>query len=214
MNKKKNNFHQPKNLFLPARMKDFVEIGVSAIRKMEKKMVSTSQKINCSFARMSCFIENYFLIIKVMLSNRNKIALTKKILFPLGRKFVVCTSRIKDIEKYVPMLKISEIIEKIGVNQHEYGSSLKIGFPQISVIFSISRKILGIKKILFPVDKKLASTCRNKDWQKNMFQLKEKLLPPAAVDCSQRKWKEMLSTSQKISFLQLKYGLSLKIGFH
>ena len=54
--------------------------------------------------------------------------------------------------------------------------------------------------MLFPVDKKLASTNRNKYWQKNMFQLKEKLLPLAAVDCCLRKWKEMVSTSQKISF--------------
>ena len=57
------------------------------------------------------FIENYFLIIKVMVSNSNKIALTKKILFTLGRKFV-CAYWIKDIEKYFSMLKISEKIEK------------------------------------------------------------------------------------------------------
>ena len=34
-------------------------------------------------------------------------------------------------------------------------STLKFDFPQISVIFSISRKKLGIKKVLFPADKKL-----------------------------------------------------------
>ena len=33
--------------------------------------------------------------------------------------------------------------------------NLKFDFPQISVIFSISRKKLGIKKVLFPADKKL-----------------------------------------------------------
>ena len=33
--------------------------------------------------------------------------------------------------------------------------NLKSDFPQISVIFSISRKKLGIKKALFPADKKL-----------------------------------------------------------
>ena len=67
---------------------------------MEKKMVSTSQKISCPLARISSFFENYFLVITIIVSNSNKIILTKKILFPPGRKSV-CTSRIKDIEKYV-----------------------------------------------------------------------------------------------------------------
>ena len=95
-------------------------------------------------------------------------------------------------------------------------STLKFDFPQISVIFSSSRKKLGIKKILFPVDKKLVFTSWNekmRDALKNMFQLKKKLLPLVAVDCCMRKWKKMVSTSQKISLHYLKYVLYFKIGF-
>ena len=42
-----------------------------------------------------------------------------------------------------------------------------------------------------------------KDWQKNMIQLKEKLLPLATVDCYMRKWKKIVSTSQRISLNML-----------
>ena len=44
--------------------------------------------------------------------------------------------------------------------------------------------------------------------------LKSKTASLVAVDCCLRKWKEMVSTSPKISFHQLKHGLSLKTGFH
>ena len=39
-----------------------------------------------------------------------------------------------------------------------------------------------------------------KDWLKNMFRLKKKLLPLAAADCCLRKQNKKVSASQKISF--------------
>ena len=39
-----------------------------------------------------------------------------------------------------------------------------------------------------------------KNWLKNMFQLKKKLLPLAAVDCCLRKWKKIVFTNHKVSF--------------
>ena len=64
----KNCFHYTENLFPPAGMKDFVEkcvftrrkkislLGVS--EKLEKKMVSTSQKMCCLLARISSVFSN------------------------------------------------------------------------------------------------------------------------------------------------------------
>ena len=47
-----------------------------------------------------------------------------------------------------------------------------------------------------------------------MFQLKKNLLPLVTVDCYLRKQKKVVSSSQRLSFHQLKYGISLKISFH
>ena len=91
-------------------------------------------------------------------------------------------------------------MKKIGVHWQEYVSSLKFDFPQISVILSISRKDYEIKKILFPVDKKLIFTSRNEGLAEKYVPVEEKMLPLAAGDCCLRKWKKMVSTSQKPSF--------------
>ena len=56
-----------------------------------------------------------------------------------------------------------------------YFAGIKLDFPQVSVIFSISGKELGIKKILFPVDKIFPSLVGMKNWLRNMSQLKKKL---------------------------------------
>ena len=72
-----------------------------------------------------------------MISNSSEIALTNNTV-SVGRKSV-CISRIKDIEKYTSSIRKQK---RIGVHQYEYGSSLKFDFPQMSVIFSISRKRL------------------------------------------------------------------------
>ena len=56
----------------------------------------------------------------------------------------------------------------------EYGSSLKFGFPQISVLFSVSRKKLGMKKTLFPVDKKLVFTSQNEGLAEKYVPVEEK----------------------------------------
>ena len=105
----KNHFHQPACLHFPLPMKDFIEKDIStrpkktitgrSLLKMEKKRVLTSQKIRCPLARISSFLD-CSLLIPIMVATSSKIALTKKILFPLSRKSV-CTSRMKDIEKYV-----------------------------------------------------------------------------------------------------------------
>ena len=134
-----------------------------------------------------------------MISNSSKIALTKKIFVSVVRKFF-CTSRIKNIEKYFFNIQkhgfhvknYIKKLKKIGVHQQEYSSPLKFNFPQISVISSF----------FFPFSistKNLISLDGINDWLKNMFQLKKKLLPLAAVDCCLRKWKKMVSTSQEIS---------------
>ena len=103
-------------------MKDFVEIDVSNRRKKKK-----TEK------------------------NSSKIALTKNTV-STGGKFV-CPNRVRDIEKYAFTIrkhgflfqKYLKKLKKIGVHLQEYGSSLKFDFPQISVIFFIGRKKLGIK---------------------------------------------------------------------
>ena len=53
---------------------------------MKKKIVPASQKISCLLARISSFFENCLFLIPITFSTSSKIALTKKILFPLGRK--------------------------------------------------------------------------------------------------------------------------------
>ena len=154
-----------------------------------------------------------------MISNSSKIA-DQKITVSMGRKSV-CTTWIKDIEKYASTIPKHDFhfkkylvkSKKVGVHQQEYGPSLKFDFPQISVKISIRRKKLGIKKILFPVDKNSFSIAGMKDWLQIMFQLKKKLLLLVAVDLCLRKWKKMISTSQKISFHQFKYALSFKTDF-
>ena len=64
-------------VFPPERMKDFVEIDISTRRK---KLI-------------------YYLLFTLMISKSSKISLTQKNTVSVVRKFV-CTSRIKDIEKY------------------------------------------------------------------------------------------------------------------
>ena len=79
-------------------MKGFVEkefITGKSLWKIEKKMISTSQKIS--------FFQNCFLLIPIMISTSSEIELTKKVLFQLGRKSV-CTSQLRNIEKYVSIL--------------------------------------------------------------------------------------------------------------
>ena len=46
-------------------------------KKGRKKMFSTSRKISCPLGRMSCFSQNCFLLIPIMVSSSSKIALTK-----------------------------------------------------------------------------------------------------------------------------------------
>ena len=76
----------------------------------------------------------------------------------------------------------------------------KINLLLILAIVSTSRKKLGIKQYCFQKTKSLFPLVRMKDWLKNKFLLKEKLLPLVAVDCCLRKWNKIVSTSQKISF--------------
>ena len=84
-------------------------------------------------------------------------------------------------------------MKKIGVHLQEYGLSLKFDFPQISVIFSISRKKTWNKKTLFPVDKKLVFTRRNEG-------LAEKYVPEKKTASTGSSW----LVSEKVE----------EIGFH
>ena len=113
-------------------------------------MVSAIHKTSCPPARISSFFENSFPLIPVIDSTSRKISLIKKTPFPLDRRSV-STSRIKDLLKnafplygkvasILKNLKISENMEKTGVHQQEYISSLKIGFSQVLIIVSTSRK--------------------------------------------------------------------------
>ena len=96
------------------------------------------------------FLWKLFPLIPVIDSTSRKISLIKKTPFPLDRKSV-STSRIKDLLKnafplygkvasILKNLKISENMEKTDVHQQEYISSLKIGFSQVLIIVSTSRK--------------------------------------------------------------------------
>ena len=53
-------------------------------------------------------------------------------------------------------------------------STLKFDFTQISVIFSIRRKKLGIKKVVFPVDKKLVFISWNERLAEKYVPVEEK----------------------------------------
>ena len=170
-------------------------------------MVSISHKISCSLARISSFFENYFPLIPIIFSTSRKIARIKT-KFSLYRKSI-STSRKMDLLKntfpvfflyiYIQILyKRFHYSEKLlplsktlknGVYYQEYDLYLKIDFPWISIIVFTSRKKLGIKKILFLVDKNSFPLAWMKDLLKNIFQLKSNLFPLAAVDCCLRKRK-------------------------
>ena len=161
-------------------------------------MVSTSQKISCPLAIISSFFENYFPTNSNNGFHQQKNSSDQKTLFPLDRKSV-STNWMRDLLKNVfPLyrevastlkhLKVFENIEKTGVHQQEYISSLSFFkfFLQVSIIVSTSKKTWN-RTILFPVDKKLLSPSRDEGLAKNMFQLKNELFSPAAVDCCLRK---------------------------
>ena len=140
-----------------------------------------------------------------MLSTSSKIALTQKMVFPLGRKSV-CTSRTRQIEKYLFTIRKScfnlkksmKKLKKLVSTSRNMGSSLKIDFSLISIIVSIGRKSLRIKQYCFQQRRRSFPTAGLKHWLRNLSQLKEKLFLLV------RKWKKMVSTSQQISFHQLK----------
>ena len=155
-------------------------------------MVSTSRNISCPLAIMSSFSQNCLLLIPIMVSSSSEISL---FLFPLGRKFI-CTSRVKNIEKYVSTIRKSCFQFKKSLKKLKKLVSLSRTMVRLSVIASTSRKNLVIKK----QTKQIKPRC----YVSNMFQSNEKLLPLVAVDCCLRKWKKMVSSSAKISFYQLK----------
>ena len=150
----KISFYYPES-----KMKDFVEKDVSnrpkkaitgrSLWKMKKKIVPTSQKISCLLARISSFFENCLFLIPITFSTSSKIALTKKILFPLGRKSF-SNSWIKDFEKSVTTIWKSCFYFKKSLKKMVFnGSSSKIDFYLISIKVSTSRKNLRIKQYRF-----------------------------------------------------------------
>ena len=129
-------------------MKDFVEKDISTKRKktitgrsllkMEKKMVFTSQKISCPQATISSFLD-CLLLFPIMVATSSKIALTKKMLFPLSR-ISVSTSRMKDIEKEVSTYGKVASFWKISEQNRKNRCPPKTRLFIISLIVSIRRK--------------------------------------------------------------------------
>ena len=209
-------------------MKDFIEktfpldkktITGRSLWKIEKKMVFTSQKISCPLARINPFLD-CLLLISIMVSTSSKIALTKKILFPLNRKSV-CTRRMKDIQKYVSTTrKKCFFTENLWKNRKKRCPLAAVWFvlknrhSLISLIVSISRKNSEWKKKCFLQTKYSFPLARMKDWLKNMLQLKNKLLSLIAVDCCPKKMEKNDFHEPENLLHYLKYSLSLKIDFH
>ena len=116
----------------------------------------------------------------------------------------------KDNEKYVSTIRKNCLYFKNLWKKQKYWCPLEgIWFafknwlsPNFNNSFRWQKKTQN-KVRLFLADEVLIST-KMKDW----------LLPLVAVDYCLRKRKKMVSTSQKISFNQLKYNLYLKTGFH
>ena len=95
-----------------------------------------------------------------------------------------------------------------------YFAGIKLDFPQVSVIFSISGKRTWNKKNTVSGRQNFLFTSRNEELAEEYVPVEEKTAFKAAVDCCLRKRKKMVSTGQKISFHWLKHALSFKIGFH
>ena len=91
------------------------------LMKNGEKMVSSSQKINLPLATISFFFLFCFLLIPIMVSTNSKIALNKKT--ASNRKKSAYTSRMKDIETYI------SIIRK---NYFHFKESLKIILKMVS----------------------------------------------------------------------------------
>ena len=66
----------------------------------------------------------------------------------------------------------------------------KIWLPPVSVIFTISRKKLGIKKILFAVDKKLVFTSWNEESAEKYVAVEEKTASTGSSWLQSEKMKE------------------------
>ena len=95
---------------------------------MEKKMISTNQKISCPLARMSPFSQNCFFLIPIMVSTSSAIALAKKHCFhnaenpfaPAGWKILKNTFPL-----YGEAASTLKNLWKIGKIGPKYGPSLK-----------------------------------------------------------------------------------------
>ena len=64
----------------------------------------------------------------------------------------------------------------------------------------MNRKNLGVNNYCFELTKKLVFTSANEGLAEVYVPVEKNLFPVTAVDCCLRKWKKMVSTSQKISF--------------
>ena len=98
--------------------------------------------------------------------------------------------------------KAQSPLDKKSVSTNRMKDLLKNTFPLYGKAAST-----GIKQYYFQQTKSSFPLAGINDWLENMLQLKEKLLPLAAANCCLRKWKKLVSASQKTSFHQLKYGL-------
>ena len=124
---------------------------------------------------MKYLFENCFLLITIKVSTSSKKFLTKKILFPLARKSV-CTSWMRDIEKYVSILRKScfhfKNLWKNFKNQLFTKKSKLFLWrrfsPNSNNDFHL-RKNSSDKKTLFSLGRKTVFTSRMKNLFKNTF---------------------------------------------
>ena len=113
--------------------------------KWRKNYFHWSEK-QFSTSKNKLFLSKLFSSNPIMVSTSSKIALTKKILFPLGAKSV-STSWMKDIEKYVTTIRKSCIYFKKFLKKMVFnGASLKTDFYLVSIIVSTSKQNLRNKK--------------------------------------------------------------------
>ena len=118
-------------------------------------MISTSQKVSCTLAIMSCFSQNCFFLIPTMVSTSSKIVLTKIYCFHYAENpFVLAGWRIL-INTFPLYGKAASALKKLKklVSTSRNMVRLKTDFPLISVIvfrlFQVDCCLRKWKKIVF-----------------------------------------------------------------
>ena len=157
-------------------MKDFVEDYFSTRRKKNyhcQESLKNEEKMVSTSQKIS--FTNKLFLWKLFLPNSNNGCCYEKAASTL-------TNLWKNRKNWCPLAEIWFVF--------------KTDFPLISIIVSTSRKN-SQKQYYFQQTKNSFPLARIKHWLKNLFLLKNKLLPLVPVACCLRKWKKMVSTCQK-----------------